>query len=169
MWFMRRGSCSGESSNIDGMASVPRHPLNTGEITRIVVRMATDLIVRPDGPHTKNDSDELLLTAIGVAYHPIGQLFAGGLPDTNDLDTELECLSGHLMIEVNGYRVSLDRDDGELDWPLVTLSSKHHPLFNLHFLWKLISGDLLYCSLISVSVGSVWSQGEIPLLPNSGP
>ena len=89
MWFMRRGSCSGESSNIDGMALVPRHPLNTGEITRIVVRLATDLIVRPDGPQKKNDSDELLLVATGAAYHPISQLFAGGLPDTNDLDTEL--------------------------------------------------------------------------------
>ena len=67
---------------------------------RIVVRMATDLIVSPDGPHTKNDSDNLLMVAIGVVYHPIGQLYARGLPDTNDLDTELECPSGHLMVEI---------------------------------------------------------------------
>ena len=57
-----------------------------------------------------------MIDVIGVAYYPISQLFAGGLPDSNDLDTELECLSSHLMIEVNGYRVSHDRDDGELDW-----------------------------------------------------
>ena len=91
---------------------------------RIVVRMATDLIVSPDGPHTKNDSDNLLMVAIGVVYHPIGQLYARGLPDTNDLDTELECPSGHLMVEISGYRVSLDRDDGELDGSL-TVSYTH--------------------------------------------
>ena len=75
MWFMRRGSCSGESSNIDGITSVPRHPLNKGEIIIRVVRIVTDLIIKPDGLHKKNDSDKLLLFAVESPYHPISQLF----------------------------------------------------------------------------------------------
>jgi hypothetical protein len=92
-----------------------------GETMRMVVRMATALIVNPDESPTKNDSDKLLMATIGAVHNPLSQLFFRGIPDSYDFDAELEGLSRHLVVEINRYGISFYGDNGELYRALVTL------------------------------------------------